>query len=64
MLIEGNLVMAFSKACLENSIDSVESLKQNLVNEEFMASNEGEKLAQLLDDMILIANDSSVYSVK
>lgn len=64
MLIEGNLVMAFSKVCLENSIDSVESLKQNLVNEEFMASNEGEKLAQLLDDMILIANDSSVYSVK
>ncbi|NLB76724.1 MAG: hypothetical protein GX799_09725 [Crenarchaeota archaeon] len=63
MLIDGNLIVNFSRSCAESNIDSVETLKNKLNNVEFMKSEKGQVLSNYIEQMIAIASDLPVYKV-
>ena len=63
MLLDGNLMVNFSTLCTKNNIDSVQSLKNQLDNDEFMASDEGQRLTELLERIILTGSGVAPYTL-
>lgn len=64
MLIDATLITRFSKLCVDNNIDSVDTLVKQLTNEEFKATDEGKQLTELLQALITVNDEKPKYSVE
>lgn len=63
MLIDASLIHRFSKLCVDNNIDSVDTLLKQLTNEEFKVTDEGKQLTELLQALITVKDESPKYNV-